>query len=265
MFDRIRLRKAHGRRYIPDIGKAKASKGLKGLPRIDDASCNGCAECIAVCPTGAISGEPISIDTGRCVFCSDCVRACPRHSISFSDDFHLASLGRNALVIARTPAHPASGTGGAGLGSGASEEELAERGKQEFHRIFGRSIRFRQVSAGGCNGCEMELNACSNVNFDMQRFGIEFVASPRHADGIVVTGPVTAEMAGPLEDAFENVPDPRIVVAVGACAISGGVFTGSDSIDRSFFDRHPADLYIPGCPPHPLTFINGVLELIGRK
>jgi Ni,Fe-hydrogenase III small subunit/formate hydrogenlyase subunit 6/NADH:ubiquinone oxidoreductase subunit I len=265
MFDRIRLRKAHGTRYIPDIGRAKASPGLKGLPRIDGLSCDGCASCVAVCPTGAIAREPMSIDIGRCVFCSDCVRACPRHSISFSDDFHMASLGRGTLVIGKNPDPRSSGTGNEAPGLRTPAEDLAETGKREFHRVFGRSIRFRQVSAGGCNGCEMELNACSNVNFDMQRFGIEFVASPRHADGIVVTGPVTREMAGPLEDAFENVPEPRIVVAIGACAISGGVFAGSDSIDRSFFDRHPVDLYVPGCPPHPLTFINGVIEMIGRK
>ncbi|HPN64944.1 MAG TPA: NADH:ubiquinone oxidoreductase, partial [Candidatus Goldiibacteriota bacterium] len=126
-------------------------------------------------------------------------------------------------------------------------------------------LKLRQVSAGGCNGCEMELNACSNVNFDMGRFGIDFVASPRHADGIVITGPVTKNMAPALEDTYKSIPLPKIIIAAGTCAISGGVFKDSDALDRSFFEKHKIDLYVPGCPVHPLTFVNGVLKLIGRK
>ena len=110
----------------------------------------------------------------------------------------------------------------------------------------------------------MELNACSNANFDMGRYGIEFVASPRHADGIVVTGPVTKNMAKALEDTFFACPAPRILIVVGACAISGGIYQDSEELDRTFFDRHTPDLYIPGCPAHPLTIINGILEFLGR-
>ena len=145
-------------------------------------------------------------------------------------------------------------------------EKTAIEVKKEIVSMFSRSLKVRQVSAGGCNGCEMELNACSNVNFDMGRFGIDFVASPRHADGIVITGPVTKNMAYALEDCYNATPNPKIVILCGACAISGGIFQKSDEINREFFEKYPVDLYIPGCPVHPLTFINGILGYIrGRK
>ena len=127
-----------------------------------------------------------------------------------------------------------------------------------------RSIKFRQVSAGGCNGCEMELNAAGNANFDMGRFGIDFVASARHADGIVVTGPISKNMAYALEDCYKSTPDPKIVILCGACAISGGVFQNAGKLNREFLEKYPIDLYIPGCPVHPLTFINAVLSFIKK-
>ena len=137
--------------------------------------------------------------------------------------------------------------------------------KKEIVKVFGKSLKLRQVSAGGCNGCEMELNACSNCNFDMGRFGIDFVASPRHADGLVITGPISENMAYALEDCYKSTPDPKIVILCGACAISGGVFQGAEKINREFLDKHNIDLYIRGCPVHPLTFINSVLSYIKDK
>ena len=136
--------------------------------------------------------------------------------------------------------------------------------RTEIQKVFGKSLKLRQVSAGGCNGCEMELNACSNVNFDMGRFGIDFVASPRHADGIVITGPVTENMANALEDCYKSVPNPKIVILCGACAISGGIFQNSAKLNREFIETHKIDLYIPGCPVHPLTFINAILDFTGQ-
>ena len=133
--------------------------------------------------------------------------------------------------------------------------------RPEIRQLFGRSLKLRQVSAGGDNSCEWELNAANNVQFDMSRFGIEFVASPRHADGLVITGPITANMAEALQICYDAIPEPKIVVLAGTDAISGGVFAGSQSIDRSFLDRVKVDLYIPGNPVHPLTFINGLLNL----
>ena len=143
-------------------------------------------------------------------------------------------------------------------------EKIAIQSRKEIHQIFSRSLKLRQVSAGGCNGCEMELNACSNVNFDMGRFGIDFVASPRHADGLVITGPITSNMAYALEDCYKSTPNPKILILCGACAISGGIFQNSEAINREFLEKYPIDLYIPGCPVHPLTFINGVLSFIKK-
>jgi Ni,Fe-hydrogenase III small subunit len=137
--------------------------------------------------------------------------------------------------------------------------------RREISKYFSGSLKLRQVSAGGDNSCELELNACGNVNFDMGRFGIEFVASPRHADGIVITGPITTNMAGPLEICYNAVPDPKIIILVGTDAISMGIFTGSAALDRSFLTKYKIDLFVPGNPVHPLTFINGVLELIKKR
>jgi Ni,Fe-hydrogenase III small subunit len=124
-------------------------------------------------------------------------------------------------------------------------------------------MKLRSVSAGGCNGCEMEINALSNVNFDFGRYGIDVVASPRHADALVLTGPISANMAQALELAWQAMPEPKIVIAAGACAISGGVFAQSDALERDFLQRHPPALYVPGCPIHPLTFITGLMDLLG--
>ena len=133
--------------------------------------------------------------------------------------------------------------------------------REEIHRIFGRSLKLRQISAGGDNSCEWELNAANNVQFDMSRYGIDFVASPRHADGIVITGPITANMAKAVEICYDAVPSPKIIVLVGTDAISGGIFANSPAVDRSFLAKYPVDLYIPGNPAHPLTIINGLLDL----
>ena len=131
--------------------------------------------------------------------------------------------------------------------------------------IFGRSLRLRQVSAGGCNGCELELNAVANVNFDLQRFGIEWVASPRHADALVLSGPLTKNMADAVRLAWDAMPEPRFVVAFGACAISGGLYASAPAIDRAFLEDVAPALYVPGCPPHPLTFVHAILDLLGVK
>ena len=134
--------------------------------------------------------------------------------------------------------------------------------KEEIVRMFGRSLKLRQVSAGGCNGCEMELNACSNANFDMGRYGIDFVASPRHADGIVITGVINKNMAAALKDTIKSVPEPKIIILAGSCAISGGVFQDSKELDRDILSKYMIDLYIPGCPVHPLTFIDAVRRYV---
>ena len=122
----------------------------------------------------------------------------------------------------------------------------------------------RQISAGGCNGCEVEVNALGNVVFDSSRFGIEFVASPRHADGILVTGPLTANMREATLQTYDAVAEPKLVIAAGACAISGGLFRSHPEACDGIDDLFSVDLYVPGCPPHPYTILDGVLRLLGR-
>jgi Ni,Fe-hydrogenase III small subunit/NAD-dependent dihydropyrimidine dehydrogenase PreA subunit len=222
---------------------------FRGRPEIDAARCtNGCRDCIDVCPTGALdlAGEAPGLDLGRCIFCAECAAACPAAAISFTADWHLASARRAGLIIADR------------------ERPRVEALSGELRRLLGRSLRLRQVSAGGCNGCEVEANALGNIVFDAGRFGIEFVASPRHADGVLVTGPVTENMRQALMITYEAVADPRLVIAAGACAISGGLFRGNAEVANGLEDLLPVDLYIPGCPPHPLTILDGLLRLLGR-
>ncbi|HXG95603.1 MAG TPA: NADH-quinone oxidoreductase subunit NuoB [Gemmatimonadales bacterium] len=143
------------------------------------------------------------------------------------------------------------------------EVELARALDQRVQKLFRRSLRLRSVVAGSCNGCEAELTALGNVVFDLARFGVQFVASPRHADGIVVTGAVNRNMRRALELTYEAIPSPKLVIAVGACAISGGPFAGSPEVGSGVGDVLPVDLWVPGCPPHPLTMLDGLLRLLG--
>jgi Ni,Fe-hydrogenase III small subunit len=187
---------------------------------------------------------------GRCTFCGECQAAFPDR-IKFTKDYRISAASRNDLVIAE----------------GKDEQVVIrpELVRNEIRRLFGRSLKLRQVSAAGDNSCEWELNAAGNVNFDMGRFGIEFVASPRHADGIVITGPISKNMAEPLQICYDAIPEPRIIILAGTDAISGGIFEGSPALDRSFLEKYSIDLFVPGNPVHPLTFINGVLDLIRSR
>ncbi len=252
MLNLLRLRRHHGYQAIPDLRSAELMETHRGFPVIDESKFDGdWEEVIDLCPAKAVTADPVSIDLGKCIFCGECERA-SSGAIRFTNKHKLGSSERGRLIV----------SSGVKYDSYAAE---AIEARSEIRRLFGRSLKLRQVSAGGCNGCEMELAACGNVNFDMGRFGIDFVASPRHADGIVITGPITANMAPALSDAYRSVSDPKIVIAVGACAISGGVFADSDRLSRKFIDEIKIDLYVPGCPPHPLTFIDAVLDFIGRK
>lgn len=246
MFRALRVRIAQGKQYIPDV-RAASPKGFRGLPEIGPAPCaSSCGKCLEVCPTSAILLNPVRIDLGRCVFCDECTQACPQKKLSFTEGYRMASDTLEGLI--------------AGEGVAA----LQVRASEAIQGLFGRSLKLRSVSAGGCNGCELELGALGNVNFDMGRFGIEFVASPRHADALVLSGPLTRNMSRSLALAYEGMPDPKFVIATGACAISGGLYENAPSVDRSFLEKFKPALYVPGCPPHPLTFINGILDLLGR-
>ncbi len=251
MLDLIKLRIKHGFPVIDDLKNAEVIDTHRGFPVIDESKFIGDYEDIAnICPVNAILQNPLSIDLGKCIFCGECERA-SKGAIKFTSDYKLGSTSRKHLVVT----------------SGESYQVFikdAIEARKEIYKIFGHSLKLRQVSAGGCNGCELELNACGNVNFDMGRYGIDFVASPRHADGIVITGPITRNMAPSLQDAFDSISTPRIVIAFGACTISGGIFSESDSLNRSFFDKVKIDLYVPGCPPHPLAFINSIINMMRK-
>ena len=237
-------------------GPARFPERFRGRPILDPARCwRDCHSCADACPTGSLrdtSRPSMSLDMGRCLFCGKCAEACPVGAVSFTRDYRLAMRTKEELVV---------------LGSRGDEAKLARALDERMRSLFGRSLRLRQVSAGGCNGCEAELNASGNIQFDLSRFGVQFVASPRHADGIVVTGPVTENMLLALRKTYEATPPPRLVVAVGACAISGGPFAGTpvahDGTEGTI-PGVPVDLWIPGCPPHPITLLDGFLRLLGR-
>jgi Ni,Fe-hydrogenase III small subunit/formate hydrogenlyase subunit 6/NADH:ubiquinone oxidoreductase subunit I len=252
MLDTIKARVNQGRQYIKNPLRAEINSRFRGFPILNKVKCRQCDACVNACSTGAIQNRPMHIDMGKCVFCGDCAKVCPEHGIIFSNFHKLAATEREKLKVdSNVDRH--------------LYQLNAIKVRKEIKNIFGKSLKLRSVSAGGCNGCEMELNACLNVNFDMSRYGIEIVASPRHADGIVITGPVSVNMAYAVEDTLNAVPEPKIVIAMGTCAISGGIFHDSEAIDRKFFGKHSVDLYIPGCPVHPLTFIAGILRFIGKK
>jgi Ni,Fe-hydrogenase III small subunit len=249
MFDNLKIVWHQGKQFIPDVTKAEVSGIFRGRPvisknKVDEKAIE------ALCPTGAIKTAPFSIDLGKCTFCGECAVQFP-DKVSFTKDYKLSTNERERLLIYE----------------GVDKPVLLDPAKirKEIRKVFGQSLKLRQVSAGGDNSCEWELNASNNVQFDMSRFGIDFVASPRHADGIVITGPISENMAEPLERCYHAIPDPKIIILAGTDSISGGIFADSPAVDRSFLSKYNIDLYIAGNPVHPLTFINGVLELTRKK
>lgn len=243
-----RLKQGHRTAPFPDE-EPRLPDRFRGLPVVDATKCpDGCRACVEACPTDALSadGKQLALDLGRCLFCSDCTQACPEGAIATSTEYRLAARTRPDLVV-----------------RGATEIKMEALG-DELLRLFGRSLKLRQVSAGGCNGCESDVNVLGTVVFDLGRFGIQFVASPRHADGLVITGPVSQNMKPALKKTYDAVPSPKIVIAVGACAISGGPYIDHPEVNNGADGVVPVDLYIPGCPPHPITILDGLLRLLGR-
>ena len=223
-----------------------------GLRVETDKCAAGCAACTPVCPTAAITrppGQAVALDLGRCVFCAACVEACPTGAITATGDHRLAAARLDDLVLG---------------GTGKEEVRLASGLDAKLRRLFGRSLRLRQVSAGGCNACELDTNVLNTIGWDLSRFGIQFVASPRHADGILITGAVSENMVLAVHKTWAAVPAPKLVIAVGACAIRGGPFVDNPEVKNGAAGLLPVDLFVPGCPPHPLTILDGLLRLLGR-
>ncbi|PKL08600.1 MAG: hydrogenase [Spirochaetae bacterium HGW-Spirochaetae-7] len=251
MFKEILVRMKQGHRTIrfPRAAPPALPDRFRGRPRIDVEKCGAsCHACADACPVAAIDSGTRTIDLGKCLFCTDCSDACPEGAISFDKDYRLAASHRSDLLV----------------GVDQRETVLAAELDRRMKRLFGRSLKLRQVSAGGCNACEADVNVLGTIGWDLGRFGIQFVASPRHADGLLVTGPLTRNMELALKKTWDAVPDPKIVIAVGACAIAGGPYAGHEQVRSGIESILPVDLYIPGCPPHPLTTLDGLLRLLGR-
>jgi Ni,Fe-hydrogenase III small subunit/NAD-dependent dihydropyrimidine dehydrogenase PreA subunit len=253
MLDSLKVLLNQGKQFIPNPLKSELPINTSYLPIIENKNCAiGCNSCVNECPSNAINIQPVEIDIGKCVFCDECQKICPEKIVRFTNQHRIASNSLDLLKINASHNQQAI--------------ELDEKIiREEIRRCFGRSLKLRLVSNGSCNGCELELNASGNVNFDIGRYGVEFVASPRHADGLVVTGAMVKNSEDAMQNTWDAIPDPKVFILAGTCAISGGVFADSPALRRDFLNQHQPDLYIPGCPPHPLTIVDGIMKLIRRK
>ena len=248
MYNIIKSRILQGCRTLPfPVAQESLPERFRGLPSVGAKPCaKGCQKCLTACPVQAIHTDKVQIDLGRCIFCGQCVEICPQKKITFTRDYRLAGRTRDSLLVLE------------------DQRPIMEPLQGEKYKLFHRSLKLRQVSAGGCNACEADINVLNTLAFDLGRFGIQFVASPRHADGLLVTGPVTQNMHKALLKTWKAVAAPKILIATGSCAISGGLFRDAAEVHNGVEGLLPVDLYIPGCPPNPWTILDGLVRLIGK-
>jgi Ni,Fe-hydrogenase III small subunit/formate hydrogenlyase subunit 6/NADH:ubiquinone oxidoreductase subunit I len=259
----------------PD-GPMEPCLNFRGRPVIDFQKSRDCFPAAQSCPTGALvvhdalDTRKVTLDYGLCIFCGLCAEASAEGAIRMTTEAELAVRNRSHLIS--TAYYQLDGSGKQQFlkmaepskGSAESEETVKRELYQKIRRILGRSLQIREVDAGSCNGCEVEITALNSPVYDLERLGMRFVASPRHADMLLVTGPVTQNMEVPLKKAYEAMPEPRLVVAVGACGCSGGIFGSSYASLGGVDQVIPVDVYIPGCPPPPQALLHGILLAVGR-
>ncbi len=256
---------------------ARISDRFRGRPSFNFDKWKDARPAAEVCPTGAISladegdSRKVTVDYGLCVFCGLCAEASSDQAVRITQEFALATSDRRSMVLTAEYTLNADRTHRALskvdrqlVNAETDAESLGQKARETIQKILGRSLAIREVDAGSCNGCELEIVALNNPVHDIERFGIQFVASPRHADMLLVTGPVTRNMELALLKTYRAMSEPKVVVAVGACGISGGIF-GVNYASLGGVDQVlPVDVYIPGCPPRPQALLHGILLAIGR-
>jgi Ni,Fe-hydrogenase III small subunit len=263
---------------FPFPAESPTSNFGRGRPQIDFAHWQDARPGIESCPTAALScteshgRRTVRLDLGKCTFCGLCAEA--DSSITMTHLCHLAARRREDLTTTAVYELDRGGTqkrlveltpkAGAHFSGGPETVALGAEVRSVVHRILGRSLHIREVDAGSCNGCEVEIVGLNSPVYDIERFGIHFVASPRHADMLLVTGPVSRNMELALRKTYDATPEPRLVVAVGACGCSGGIFGENYATVGSVDKVIPVDVYVPGCPPNPQALLRGILTAIGR-
>ena len=243
---KAKILRSHGWQYIPDLDGVTLTEEFRGFPLLTDSEDKSAIKrAAAICPTQAINVSPFTLDMGRCLFCGECACCAPKN-IKFTNEHRLAATRREDLIVMAGQTKP------------CFNREVI---RPEISKFFGKALQLREVSAGGDASIEMELGATGNVNFDFGRYGVGFTASPRHADGLVLTGPISENMAEALDICYNSIAEPKILVVCGSEAISGGLFAESPAVERSFLNRYHVDLWLPGTPTHPLCFIDGITKL----
>lgn len=256
---------------------AQVSEHFRGRPSFAFEKWTDARPAAEICPTGAISvsdeddSRKVTVDYGLCVFCGLCAGASSDQAVQITQEFEMASAHRRSLVLTAEYSLNTDGLHrelcGVHQHLGGLEADADRAGRQaraKIQKLLKRSLAIREVDAGSCNGCELEIVALNNPIYDLERFGIHFVASPRHADMLLVTGPVTRNMELALSKTYQAMPEPRVVVAVGACGISGGIFGKNYASLGGVDNVVPVDVYIPGCPPRPQALLHGILLAVGR-